>query len=59
MDILQFSANFIGSGIATAVVGVWFKAGFDKKLEDQKADLQRASKIHERQVDAITALFAT
>jgi hypothetical protein len=59
VDLLQLGANVLGSGLATAGIGAWFKAGFDKQLETQKALLERASRIHERQVDALATLYAS
>lgn len=58
MDILQLSANILGSGVATAGVGAWFASRFNRRIEEQKAVLQRASRVHERQVDALSELYA-
>ena len=51
-------ATFIGSGAGTTLVGILFKHRFDVQLERQKAFLQRNSKIHERQVDALIAIHS-
>jgi hypothetical protein len=48
--------GFIGSGLGTALVGALFKMKFDAQLETQKAFLQRASKVHELQVEALRKL---
>ena len=51
-------ATRIGSGAGTTLVGILFKHRFDIQLERQKAFLQRNSKIHERQVDALLAIYS-
>jgi hypothetical protein len=48
----------IGSGIGTTIVGALFKWKFDKQLETHKAMLQRGSKIHERQVEALLSIYS-
>jgi hypothetical protein len=50
--------TLIGSGAGTTLVGFVFKHRFDVQLERQKAFLQRNSKIHERQVDALLAIHS-
>jgi hypothetical protein len=47
----------LGSGFATVSIGWLFKRRFDRELELQKAFLQRASRVHDRQVDALTRLY--
>lgn len=51
-------ATFVGSGAGTTLVGILFKHRFDVQLETQKALLQRNSRIHERQVDALLGIHS-
>ena len=53
-----FITTLVGSGVGTAIVGAFFKRRFDAQLEIHKALLQRSSRIHERQVDALLAIHA-
>ena len=55
---LTLLVTILGSGVGTTVVGALFKRRFDAQLETQKALLQRSSRIHERQVDALLAIHA-
>ena len=48
----------MGSGLGTTIVGAWFKRRFDAQLERQKALLQRGSRIHERQIDALLTIHS-
>jgi hypothetical protein len=56
--LLTLAATLLGSGVGTTIVGALFKRRFDAQLEAQKALLQRGSRIHERQVDALLAIHA-
>ena len=56
--LLTGAATLVGSGLGTTIVGALFKRRFDAQLETQKALLQRSSRIHERQVDALLAIHA-
>lgn len=56
--IATLSATFVGSGAGTTLVGSLFKHRFDVQLEPQKAFLQRHSKTHERQMDALLAIHS-
>lgn len=51
-------ATFVGSGAGTTLVGILFKHRFDLQLEAQKALLQRNSRIHERQMDALLSIHS-
>jgi hypothetical protein len=53
-----FITTLVGSGVGTAIVGAFFKRRFDAQLESYKALLQRSSRIHERQVDALLTIHA-
>ena len=55
---LTLVVTLLGSGVGTTLVGALFKRRFDAQLETQKALLQRSSRIHERQVDALLAIHA-
>jgi oligoendopeptidase F len=58
-EIAQFFiTTLVGSGVGTAIVGAFFKRRFDAQLETHKALLQRSSRIHERQVDALLMIHA-
>jgi len=57
--LLTLAVTLLGSGVGTTVVGALFKRRFDDQLETQKALLQRGSRIHERQVDALLTIHAT
>lgn len=46
----------VGSGAGTAIVALLFKRRFDHELELQRAILQRASRVHERQVETLLKL---
>src|SRR5260370_38556608 len=59
MDLSQIVSSVLGSAIGTTLIGVWFKSRFDRQLENQKAVLQRASRVHDRQVEALSTLYAT
>jgi hypothetical protein len=48
--------TILGSGVGTASVGAMFKRRFDRELELQRAVLERGTRIHERQVDALLKL---
>ena len=50
--------TLLGSGVGTTIVGALFKRRFDAQIETQKALLQRGSRIHERQVEALLAIHA-
>ncbi len=55
---LTLAITVVGSGLGTTIVGVLFKQQFDSQLETYKALLQRNSRIHERQVDALLSIHA-
>ena len=55
---LTLTVTFVGSGLGTTIVAALFKRRFDVQLETQKALLQRSSRIHERQVDALLVIHA-
>jgi hypothetical protein len=55
---LTLIVTLVGSGVGTTIVGVLFKRRFDAQLEIQKALLQRSSRIHERQVEALLSIHA-
>lgn len=48
--------TLLGSGVATAIVGAFFKRRFDRELEYQRAVLERESRVHEQQVMALVKL---
>jgi len=54
--LLTLAATLLGSGLGTTIVGALFKRRFDAQLETHKAQLQRNSRIHERQVDTLLAI---
>ena len=54
--LLTVAATVVGSGLGTTIVGALFKRQFDVQLETHKALLQRSSRIHERQVDALLSI---
>ena len=55
---LTLTVTFVGSGLGTTIVAALLKRRFDAQLETQKALLQRSSRIHERQVDALLVIHA-
>jgi hypothetical protein len=55
---LTLVVTLVGSGLGTTIVGALFKRRFDAQLETHKALLQRSSRIHERQVEALLAIHA-
>ena len=56
--LLTMAATFVGSGLGTTIVGALFKRKFDAQLATHTALLQRNSRIHERQVDALLVINA-
>ena len=56
--LLTFAVTVLGSGLGTTIIGALFKRRFDAQLERQKALLQRGSRIHERQIDALLAIYS-
>src|SRR6266852_341790 len=56
--LLTLATTLVGSGLGTTIVGALFKRRFDAQLETHKALLQRGSRIHERQVDALLAIHS-
>jgi hypothetical protein len=57
--LLTFLTAVVGSGLGTAFVGAGFAWFFNRQLESYKALLQRSGKIHERQVEALSAIHYT
>lgn len=57
--LLTLAVTLVGSGVGTTIIGALFKRRLDAQLETQKALLQRGSRIHERQVEALLAIHAT
>src|SRR5260370_34708681 len=55
---LTLVVTLLGSGLGTTIVAALFKRRFDAQLETHKALLQRNSRIHERQVDALLAIHS-
>jgi hypothetical protein len=53
-----FALTLLGSGIGTSLVVAWFKKQFDAELEEQKALLQRGSRVHEKQIDALLDIYS-
>jgi hypothetical protein len=58
LDLPQLISNVVGSGFAITMIGWLFTRRFQHELELQKAFLQRASRVHDRQVEALTQLYA-
>ena len=56
--LITFAVTLVGSGLGTTVIGALFKRRFDAQLERQKALLQRGSRIHERQIDALLTIHS-
>jgi hypothetical protein len=54
--IANIAVAVLGSGLGTTIVGALFKSRFDHQLELQKAVLERASRVHERQVETLINL---
>lgn len=54
--LLTFLTALVGSGLGTAFVGAGFTWFFNRQLEGYKALLQRGGKIHEKQVEALSAI---
>lgn len=57
-ELGTFIVTLVGSGLGTTIVGAWFKKRFDSQLETHKALLQRSGRIHEKQVDALSAIHS-
>ncbi len=51
--LFTLGATLLGSGLGTTIVGALFKRRFHVQLESYKSVLERSSRIHERQVDAL------
>ncbi len=51
-------ATIVGSGVGTSLVGFLFKHRFDVQLAKQTAMLQRHSRIHELQVEALGVIHS-
>ncbi len=56
--LLTFSVILLGSGWGTAIVEAVLKRRFDAQLERLKTILERGSRIHERQVDALLTIHS-
>ena len=59
LDLWSVLGPAIGSGFATTAVGWLFQRRVARELELHKALLQRASQIHERQVNALMDLYGS
>lgn len=57
MDLAQVLPSIIGAGIGTTVVSSLFGYVFNRQLEHHRARLSRLSRIHEKQVDALSKLY--
>lgn len=55
--VVTFGLTLLGSGVGTSLVVAWFKKQFDTELEQQKAILQRGSRVHEKQIDALLEIY--
>jgi hypothetical protein len=56
--LLNLAGIVVGSGVGAAAIGAYLGKRFNTQLEIQRALLQRTSKIHERQVDALLFLHS-
>ena len=56
--LFTLAVTLVGSGLGTTIVGALFKRRFDAQLESHKAFLQRNSRIHERQIDALLPIHS-
>lgn len=56
--LMTFSLTLIGSGFGTTIVAVLLDRRFDERLELLKAVLQRGSRIHERQIEALMVIHS-
>jgi hypothetical protein len=50
--------TFIGSGAATAIVSYLFKLKLERELDQQRAFLQRQTKVHELQIQTLMKLYS-
>jgi hypothetical protein len=48
----------VGSGLITTFVNLWFQKTHSAALERQRTLLQRGSRLHEKQIDAMAELYA-
>jgi hypothetical protein len=48
----------VGSGLITTFVNLWFQKTHSSALERQRTLLQRGSRLHEKQIDAMAELYA-
>jgi hypothetical protein len=53
-----FGMTLLGSGLGTTLVAAWFKKHFDRELEQHKALLQRSTRVHEKQIDALLDIYS-
>jgi hypothetical protein len=56
--LLTFILTLAGSGVGTTIVAALLKRTFDERIELLKAVLERGSRIHERQVEALMAIHS-
>lgn len=56
--LMTFFLTLIGSGFGTTIVAVLLKRRFDERLELLKAVLERGSRIHERQIEALMTIHS-
>ena len=60
MDTFQLVlTTFISSGVATAIVSYLFKLKLEGELDKQRSSLQRATKVHERRIEVLCALYGS
>jgi hypothetical protein len=51
-------STLFGSGIATAIMNHFFRRSLEKELDNQRAFLQRQTKVHELQIQTLTKLYS-
>jgi len=56
--LMTFVLTLVGSGLGTTIMAALLKRRFDKRLELLKAVLERGSRIHERQIDALMTIHS-
>lgn len=57
-QIIGFILTLVGAGLGTTVVAAVLQWRFGKQLERLKAVLERGSRIHERQVEALLGIYS-
>jgi hypothetical protein len=56
--LITLALTIVGSGLGTTIVAALFKRRFDTQLERHKALLLRASRVHEKQIDALSEVYS-